>query len=198
MVKPRKAVVTKERPLHTYAELWHASRCVLDAGIANPEGSAWQFLSSVVLTAFTFEAYLKHIGPQTIECWPELERLPPWSKFELLSEQLGVKFPAGRGKRPLQTVVKLLDFRNTLAHGRSQQIRPDPVVRDANDKLDSYLSEQPLAAWEALVRESTFAKRVREDTEVVIRALHAARTGTTEILFNSGVSLHSATLITKT
>lgn len=198
MVKPRKAVVTKERPLHTYAELWHASRCVLDAGVANQEGSKWQFLSSVILTAFTFEAYLNHIGPQTIECWPELERLPPWSKFELLSEQLGVKFPAGRGKRPLQTVVKLLEFRNTMAHGRSQQIKPDPVERDTNDKLHSYLGEQPLAAWEQLVRTSAFAQRAREDAEVVIRALHDARTETTEILFNSGVSLHSATLITGT
>lgn len=49
--KPRKALVSKQRVIHMYSELWHASGCVLDAGIREQRGSSWQLLSSIVLTA---------------------------------------------------------------------------------------------------------------------------------------------------
>lgn len=194
MPKPRKAIVTKERPLHTYSELWHASQCVLEAGIRDPRGSSWQFLSSAVLTAFTFEAYLNHIGPTVIGCWPELERLPPWAKFELLCETLRVSFSDGPGKRPIQTIVKLLDFRNTMAHGRSDNLTPKPELRDINEKLDGYLGERPLTDWERLIQTEQFAQRVREDVEIVLQQLHAARPDPKEGLFTFGVGSHSATL----
>ena len=142
MPRPKKVVVKKERTVHAYAELWHASSCVLNAGIAIPTGSSWQFLSSAVLTAFTFEAYLNHVGSRTIACWSQLDRLPPWSKFELLCETLGVTFSTGVGSRPLQTVVKLLDFRNTIAHGRSVQLKSKPELRDADERLDHYLGQR--------------------------------------------------------
>jgi hypothetical protein len=194
MPKPRKAIVTKERALHTYSELWHASQCVLEAGIRDPRGSSWQFLSSTLLTAFTFEAYLNHVGPTVIGCWSELERLRPWAKFELLCETLEVSFPDGRGKRPLQTIVKLLNFRNTMAHGRSDNLTPEPELRDANEKLDGYLGERPLADWECLIQTDQFAQRAREDLEIVLQQLHAARPDPKEGLFASGVGIHSATL----
>src|SRR4029453_16688882 len=94
----------------------------VEAGVLNQRGSSWQFLSSAVLTAFTFEAYLNHVGPQVIACWASLERLPPQAKFELLCETLKVEFPEGRGKRPLQTIDRLFEFRNNMAHGRSETL----------------------------------------------------------------------------
>jgi hypothetical protein len=192
MAKPRKAIVSKKRTVHTYSELWHASRCVLEAGLREPRGSSWQFLSSAVLTAFAFEAYLNHVGPSLMSCWPQLERLPPWAKFELLCETLNVKFAEGVAERPLQTVVKLLNFRNTMAHGRSEEIQPKDEMRDVNDRLDSYLGQRPLADWERLVQTDAFAKRVREDTEVVLRKLHNARRQPKEALFAFGVGVHGA------
>lgn len=193
MTRPRQAVVTKERTVHTYAELWHASRCVLDAGLKNPSGSSWQFLSSILLTAFTFEAYLNHIGPTTIACWSGLERLPPRSKFELFCEVLGVKFSDGPDKRPLQTVSKLLEFRNRIAHGHSVTIQTEPQLRDVNAKLDRDLGERPLVDWERLIQTEHFAKRAREDVEAVLKTIHAARKEPKEGLFTFGIGMHSAT-----
>jgi len=152
MKKPLKVLVTKERIIYTYSELWHASNCVLQAGIREPKGSTWQFLSSIVLTAFAFEAYLNHVGPTVITCWPELERLPPWAKFELLCETLKVNFPKGKSQRPLQTIIKLLNFRNTMAHGRSVELKPTPELRSANQNLDKYLGESLLTDWERLIK----------------------------------------------
>lgn len=187
-----KVLVSKERTVYTYSELWHASGCVLESGLNQAQGSVWQFLSSAVLTAFAFEAYLNHIGPRCIECWEQLDRLPPWSKFELLCETLGVSFPDGTGARPLQTITTLLEFRNTMAHGRSAELKPKPEVRTANDNLDSYLGERPLMQWERLIRDEIFAKRAREDVERVLNNLHDARKDEKEALFTFGTGFHSA------
>lgn len=193
--KPTKATVTKERTIHMYAELWHASDCVLKAGIAEQRGSSWQFLSSVLLTAFTFEAYLNHVGPTIISCWSQLERLPPWGKFELLCESLDVRFESGKGQRPLQTIAALLEFRNTMAHGRSVEIKPAPTIHDVNSRLDAYLGELPLARWEQLIQTAEFAQTARDDVQATLERLHAARPQPKEGLFTSGVGLHRATVI---
>ena len=195
MAKPRKALVSKKRTVYTYSELWHASHCVLEAGIRQPRGSSWQFLSSTVLTAFAFEAYLNHVGLSVISCWSQLERLPPWAKFELLCETLNVKFADGPGKRPLQTIVKLLEFRNTTAHGRSEEIKPKEEKRDVNDNLDNYLGQRPLADWERLIQTDAFAKRAREDVEAVLKKLHNARPVPKEGLFTFGTGEHGAHLV---
>lgn len=194
VTRPKKATVIKERTLHMYSEMWHASDCVLKAGLAEPHSSNWQFLSSTVLTAFAFEAYLNHVGPTVLSCWKEHERLPPWSKFELLCKTLGVQFQNGRSKPPLQTIVELLEFRNTMAHGRSLEIKPKLELRDINDKLDAYLGELPLAHWEHLVKSPAFAQKARVDVQEVLEKLHTARPDPKEALFTFGIGIHSATI----
>lgn len=157
-----------------------------------PQGSTWQFLSSAVLTAFAFEAYLNHVGPSVMTCWSEVDRLPPWSKFRLLCEVLEVKFLDGPDKRPLQTIRNLIEFRNMTAHGRSEKIEPEPHTRSINDKLDGYLGEVTLSQWESLIQTKEFAIRVREDVEVVLRQVHNARPEPKEQLFAFGIGEHSA------
>jgi hypothetical protein len=193
-MKPQKVIVEKERIVHTYSELWHASDCVLNSGIEEPKGSSWQFLSSALLSAFTFEAYLNHVGERTIKCWEDLDRLPPMSKFNLICETLGVQFTDGLGARPLQTVEKLFNFRNTIAHGRSLKLEPQPIHRDNNDKVDHYLGEKLLTEWETLIKTKDFALRVREDVKSVLERLHEARKDPKEVLFSFGHGTHQATL----
>src|SRR5215469_10175951 len=101
MARPPKARVKMTRTVHMYAKLWHASACVLEAGCGEPRGSSWQFLCSLILTAFSFEAYLNHAGESLVACWQDVERLPPWGKFNLLCEILKVNFPKGKTARPL-------------------------------------------------------------------------------------------------
>lgn len=192
MNKPRKAVVSKKRVVHTYAELWHASGCVLAAGLRDERGSSWQFLSSIVLTAFAFEAYLNHVGSSVLRTWDELERLPPLAKFNLLCELLGVTFPKGKSSRPLQTVIELLAFRSAIAHGRSETLAPAPVLRDVNEKLGEFLGQRPMTRWECLIQSGSFAERAREDLEHVLKKLHARRKEPKEALFMFGLGFHSA------
>ncbi len=188
---PKKALVTQERDLNMYAELWHASECVLAAGIAQPRGSSWQFLSSIVLTAFAFEAYLNHVGQQLLSCWGSLERLSPTSKLHLLCETLKVSLPGTKGERPLRTITELFKFRNTLGHGRSEKITPQSKSI-AVDELEAHRTERLLSDWERLIETCDFAKRAREDVETVLKLLQAARPEPKEALFRFGGRTWSA------
>lgn len=192
-----KLVVSRQRHVHPYAELWHASHCVLEVGIREPRGSSWQFLSSAVLTAFTFEAYLNHIGPQTIDDWPEKERFAMWSKLKILRKELGFVFPRGKSARPLKTIAELFAFRDSLAHGRSVELKEEKhqSLAEFQKEHSDLVGSQLRTDWEVRVRTSAFAERAREDVEVVIRALDAARKDNRDVLFNPGIGSHSATVL---
>lgn len=195
MSKSLKLKVSRQRAVHSYAELWHASYCVLDAGQKNPVGSSWQFLSSILLTAFTFEAYLNHIGPHTLAEWTSKERFPLWSKFKHLRRALGVTFANGKGDRPLKTIDEMFSFRDSLAHGRSLELasEKEQSLEDFEKEHSDLIESQLRTDWEELIRTPVFAERCREDVEVVIRALDAGRPANGDILFSSGIGIHSAT-----
>ena len=178
-----------------YAELWHASGSLLEAGDREQRGSSWQFLSSLVLTAFAFEAYLNHAGAHALACWDDIERLPPFAKFNFLCEILKVDFAKGNAERPLQTIIDLSEFRNTIAHGRTGEIEPPLANRDINEKLDAQLGDRPLQDWERRIKTNEFAKRAREDVEAALRRLHDARPEPKEKLFSFGLGLHGATIM---
>jgi hypothetical protein len=108
------AIISQQRDVRTYAELWHASKTVLKTGVREPVGLTWQFLSSIVLTAFSFEAYMNHVGPGTLKNWGHLERLSPEAKLAVICEVLGVELPGTKGTRPQQTISKLFDFEMRL------------------------------------------------------------------------------------
>jgi len=194
MTKPPKALVTQERTDQMYAELWHASKCVLQSGIANQKGSSWQFLSSIVLTAFAFEAYLNHVGAGLLGCLERVEPLPPIPKFDLLCEILKVTFPADKGQRPVQTIVELQRFRNAMAHGKTRIVKPKATMRDLNN-VDACLGERPVAEWEKLIKTSGIAERARHDVEEVLTKIHTARPEPKEGLFAFGIGSGSASVV---
>jgi hypothetical protein len=182
----RQALVTQERDLRTYAELWHASECVLEVGGAQHSGSSWQFLSSIVLTAFAFEAYLNHVGErEPLSCWRRRDKLPVRSKLGLLCKALKVGLPWAEDERPLLTVTELVKFRNTLAHGRTKAIAPEPTTINL-DELEARRSQPLLSSWEELIQTADFAQRARMDVEAVIKLIHAARPEPKEGLFSFG------------
>jgi hypothetical protein len=177
-----------------YAELWHASKCVLERGVENEKGCRWQFLSSIVLTAFAFEAYLNHVGSTLLACWESVEPLPPLKKFGLICEMLKVTYPKGWGERPLQTLQQLQKFRNFMAHGKTEIIAPKSVFCDA-EKADARLGQKPLAEWERLIQKKDFAERARVDLEEILTAIHAARPEPKEGLFSFGMGSGAATIV---
>ncbi|MEO6338624.1 MAG: hypothetical protein ABIO39_01185 [Caulobacteraceae bacterium] len=168
------AYVDHEREVNTYAELWHASDVVLTKGQADRQGSAWQYLSSLILSAFAFEAYMNHVGDAHFPNWDDLERLGPMEKLRHLS--LAFKIDLGsNGERPLQTLRELIRLRNVLAHGRSVTLKPEPVLLPYDDpEFEAHIQAEPTTFWEQRIREPSFALKVREDLERALTVVHDA------------------------
>ena len=81
-----------------------------------------QIAKRSVFHAFTFEAYLNHVGPQEIESWKEIERKISYrEKLSVLSKRLDFKCEPGR--RPFQTIWTPFDLRDNLAHGKTIEIK---------------------------------------------------------------------------
>lgn len=191
-MEKRRVKVSKSREVNTYEEVWRTSYWTMRQAEEKPEGSYFQIMASLIFTTFTLEAYLNHIGKQIFGCWDDLERLSPRKKLNVIAEKLGVA--KDDGKRPFQTVKKLFDFRNDVAHGKTISLKTDDEIRIMDSKLDDYMPEPLEAEWEKYCTQDN-AKLAREDVESIMKTLHGA-SGIADNLFLSGVRLGTQTLMT--
>jgi len=99
-------------------------------------------MGSLIFTAFSFEAYLNHIGPKIFSCWEALEILSPEGKLDIVCEKLQINIP--KGNRPRQTVRELFKFRNNLAHGKTVTIE-ESSIPDVDQYFEQFFGERPLA-----------------------------------------------------
>lgn len=191
MSKPPKARVEKSRTILMSSELWHASGSVLKSSDRDSLGSSWKWLSSLLLAAFAFEAYLNEAGPKILDSWKELERLPPLAKLDLLCEIQKLYFD--KSSRPRQTLELLFRLRSSVAHGRPVILKTKPELRDIDGDLDDYLGERPLLEWERLIQTREFAHRARKDVEIILHKLHETLPEPKPRLFASGNGSATAT-----
>ena len=70
--------------------------------------------------AFTFEAYLNHVGAEEITFWEEIDRISYIAKLKVIESHLKLK--NDHGKAPFQFIRELFSLRNMLAHGRTIDI----------------------------------------------------------------------------
>ena len=184
-----KVRVSKKRTVTMYVEMWQGSEILLRRAQSDTAGNYWVLMSALLLTAFTFESYLNHIGPQLFKSWNALERLGPLEKLEIVCEKFGISFPPG--ERPLQSIVTLFKFRNDLAHGKDEVLSTSEL-RD-NETMHTSLGEQPKAKWEKTIAWET-VKQLRADLEQVIRKLHVAADPEGDPVFSPGSTMTSAKL----
>jgi hypothetical protein len=179
--------VRKERSVRIDAELWQSSWCLLRAGQENQLGCDHQFRASLIFTAFSLEAYLNHVGPLLLESWERIERkLMPIDKLKLLSEFLKIK--ADWSARPWQTLQGLMSFRNSLAHGRGEDL-----CEEYCDSLDDYQKkfyDFPRTEWEKYATEK-MALQARADVESVANLLHRCHGKLPSLPFLTGEVLAS-------
>jgi hypothetical protein len=163
---------------NTYAHLWHASKSVLAVGQGVQAGSTWQFLSSILLTSFAFEAYMNHIGNIIYgkDAWGSLhERKSPIEKLEVIYGKLDIQVHTKQGLEAFQTIIKLYNFRNNIAHENAAYRKGDSSSNiQPPSFIHTLIGEVPEEQWEALTSDDRFAKMVRKDIEAVVKLLHKA------------------------
>jgi hypothetical protein len=192
-MKPQKALVSKKRPVNTYAELLHGSRILIERGQVELRGSKWLWMASLTLTAFSLEAYLNHIGPKIFQTWQDsLEKtLSPEGKLELICEVLKIDMP--KDKRPRQTVTELIRFRNHIAHGKSVIIEKS-TDHDVDQYLDEFLGKRPVAVWEEYCTERN-ALRAFDDVKEILKMIHDKANPENDPLFSMGIEECSAQIL---
>jgi hypothetical protein len=189
--KPIKARVEKKRDVRTYAEIWHGSGILLQRGQEEIRGSKWLWMGSLIFTAFSFEAYLNHIGRKTFACWDIFEKVvSPEGKLDVICERLEIDLP--KNKRPRQTLRELIKFRNNVAHGKTVPLEEN-TTRDADQYLDEFLGKRPLAVWEEYCTEKN-ALRARSDIKQIMQLIHEKANPENDPLFGFGMYEASASL----
>lgn len=192
MNSKKKVIVTKERNVTTYAEMWHTSYCLLVKGQADEKMSVHQFRASLVFTAFTLEAYLNHIGAKLFSCWKDLERLSPKEKLNVIAERLDLKI--NYGNRPWQIMTKLFQFRNDIAHGKSIKVRSEKIVPLEKHSDDDFSELFERTRWEKYCTQPN-AVRARDDAKRIVETLHEAAGFKDDFPFVSGFQLGGVTVV---
>lgn len=184
--------ISKARQIITYCDFWNTSRFLLENGKCDVRGSYYQFLGSLVFSAFAFEAFLNHIGENLFSSWPELERkLSHRAKLALIAERLN--FAVDYGRQPWQTVPKLFGFRDKVAHGKNEMLRLEKVVPH-DGRYEELMHEFMFADWQKYANDRN-ASDVRKYLEKIMVKIHGLADIEDDVLFSSGPQSGSATLI---
>jgi hypothetical protein len=183
MLMVKDAIYQGTREVRTFVDLAHGADVLIMKTEQEPKGSYYTTMSALLLTAFTFEAYLNHLGEKTIKFWEEIEPIKVMDKYSVLCKNMNVT--PDFSKRPHQTLKALFKFRNAIAHGKSQILRETKEV----SSQDSPHDHTPKAQWEEYsVLEN--ANRAKDDVSQIITELHKAA-GLGEYPFIRGIGIGS-------
>jgi hypothetical protein len=180
------AIYTGTREVRTFVDLNHGADVLIQKTEEEPKGSYYTTMGALLLTAFTFEAYLNHLGQKRIKFWEEIESIKVLEKYAVLCKELDLT--PDFSKRPNQTLQALFKFRNAIAHGRSQILEE---TKEVSSKDEPY-EHTPKAHWEEY---STLdnAKRAKQAIAEIITELHK-KAGLGDYPFTHGVGIGSMSI----
>ena len=125
-------------------------------------------MASLMLTTFSFEAYLNHLGTRLIPYWEQLDRLSWQKKFQVILTHL--KHSPDLSKPPYQTLFGLFLFRNAIAHGRDAKESFGPEVKLIDDETFK-AHELIKTKWEEICTPE-WAQKALTDIKEIIEELH--------------------------
>lgn len=165
--QPEKKVQMSGAYKKTYVYLFNAAHLSMKNATTeeNEELVFLYCMSSIVFLAFCIEAYLNHIGEEEIQHWEDdFERLRPIAKLRLIMHKHD---ELDFSRQPFRSFLDIFNVRNQLAHGKTVFV------------VEEY-PKVPLAKWGRLCNVKD-AKRLIEDTEKMIRFVHAKITNNTMV-----------------
>lgn len=136
------------------------------------EGIGLEIIASLTLLAFEVEARLNFLGAKLIQGWNE--HVPVKVKAKKICRHLGLT--TDFSIRPYSTVVKLKDFRDTLAHGKPEDKYLDKEVIATAEELEAMGILH--ADWESYIDQS-FLQIAYDDAKQIWK----------ELLTKSGLSV---------
>nr|SPS05723.1 conserved protein of unknown function [Candidatus Nitrotoga fabula] len=164
----KNAIYEVTREVHTFVDLNHGADILIKNAEFQPEGSFYTTMSALLLTAFTFEAYLNHLNyllDENCKLWEEEETVKVLDKYTAICKNLD--FTPDKSRRPYQTLINLFRFRNSIAHGKSKRLE---ISKDVH--IDENPSRHdPKETWEKYCSLQN-AKNAYKDIQQIIVELH--------------------------
>lgn len=122
----------EETTTKTYVSLHTNASIALDEAIKIKDGQFFKTMTSIIFSAFTVEAYVNHILKDKAKNWEEIEKYSAIEKVEELYTILGVNLD--KSKRPIQSIQRMFNFRNMLAHGKTTtETKKFKIKKDIQD-----------------------------------------------------------------
>jgi len=150
-----------KKDVRTAAYNYMAAKFFLNLAEDQEDGRFFSSQSSIVFSAFTYEAFLNTLGNKIFNTWDEYEKYNVDDKLTLICKKIDYK--PSKGKRPYQTMEKIYKFRNLIAHGKDEtiNIQGKVVHKNGMSYLDSIESE-----WEKMCKPLK-ARKAYEDVKAV-------------------------------
>jgi hypothetical protein len=173
---------TVQGEVFTHRVIWSACQRLLHVAGSEPKGNWYFYLTAMLMGYMTFEAYVNFLGTKLEpDLWNNertMFRDPPYKgtngKLLKLCELHEVPFP-DKGRRPFQSIKRLNDLRNIVAHGKPEEFELSVCHPEGSNpalikySLDDYVSdakaEQALSDLKELIESlhASFANRVGFD-----------------------------------
>ena len=164
-VKTTRFRVKAAATTNTYAYCRIAARDALRQAEKAESGALYFCMMAGVFSAFTVEAFLNHVGRSKVPDWDTKERkLSPSQKLHLLASSRG--WALNFGKRPFQTFRSMLSLRDSLAHGKTEEVVADRVMGRRPTDDDRW----PEPRWKKLCTVA-IAKKMVQDAEAIVKDL---------------------------
>lgn len=186
----KKVEVQKESDTIAYSELWKTCDVLYKKANEDSVGCFHLFKASLVFAAFTFEAFLNHVGSKKCPCWPYLERrLGPEEKLGLISEHIGLK--VDYNQLPWKILKELLPFRHSHAHAKSKKFVEKKTL--PIDGYEDYLNTIERSNWDKYCNQTEVA-RIRNQLEKMMREIWTTAGFEEHDLFRPGMTFGSVSL----
>lgn len=153
----------------TYNWMVKNARLSLEAAKASEEGQFFNAMNVLVYSAFAMEAFFNHLGSHLVENWESKERnLSKYKKLRKFPKDLGID--ADMETDPYRGVRDAFDFRDSLAHGRTETVEKTETIELGPDETRSYMIG---SEWMNFCTVEN-AERIFSSTEQVITELYQA------------------------
>jgi len=160
----KKIKITRKRHYKPHAEYLHAANVHIQHYEEEIGGHFYSLMSSYLLSAFAFEAYMNYIGPKVAPQWSEFKYARVPVKISHICVCLGIDMDSS--KPPFQTISELFSFRNKMAHAHDEEITK--VTYAHEDHYQKELYEEP--------RPSSFDRMSQQDAKKCLIEVRAAIT----------------------
>ena len=140
----QKVKIEKKGEFDFSKELIHGSKVLLKHSVEGKVyGSFYSRMSSLILAAFSVEAFLNHVGNIIDEEWEGFDKKRIKDKLARINEILEID--TDFGKAPLQNIDELFKYRNMLAHGRLYENVKETLILNEDEVSiqDRYSRPEP-------------------------------------------------------